>query len=308
MKLKIIEQHAKYVLCINSINSKGDYYRKDDNENDDENDASDANVVNDEVLMIIIVNEPMEHFNNILIQHNVTSLVLCSEFNQPIDYLPINIEKLYMKRLYECHFICEKEDIVTKDKKKNLMQLFSMRCPAIFNHPINNLPIGLKILVITWEYFYFNHSLDYLPAGLEELNIHLEYVDKMLDNLPIGLKTLSIQFNEPTIVLKNLPNGLTDLYIDSYNQNWTCNLTYLPQSIIVLDLGFHFYDSLEHLPANLEELLMHNRYFDIDTFLKPYTLPESLKLFVCYFESNMCQYIKQTYGIQIYFDDEDRYW
>jgi len=297
MNLKIIEQHTKYVLCINSKDGADDA-------------VSDAvsDVISDELLMIILVNEPMEQFNNILIQNNVTSLVLCSEFNQPIDNLPINIEKLYMQRLYGCHFICKENDMVTKDKIKNLMQLFSMRCPAIFNHPINNLSIGLKILVITWEYFYFNHSLDYLPAGLEELHIHLEYVNKMLDNLPNGLKTLSIQFNEPLILLKNLPYGLTDLCIDSYNQKWKCNLADLPQSIIILDLGFHFDDSLEHLPANLKQLSMHNQYFDIDTFLKPYTLPKSLKLFVCYFESNICQYIKQTYDIQIYFDNEDRYW
>ena len=287
MKLKIIEIQCKYILCKNG---------------------------HDELAMLVIVNESLDQFNDILITRDVKSLFLCTAFNHPVNNLPNNIEKLFIKRLYKNYFKYGDYTLsyvlssdLSKQVKK-ILNLPTMIGVSVFNQPLDNLPINLKVLQIYWEYFNFKQSLDYLPAGLKMLGIGLEYPNGMLDNLPNGLKILKIKFNDLSqITLINLPKTLINLKIDTFNTSWSCNFNDLPQSIKHLDLGTHFNGSLEHLPKKLHTLTLFTWHFDYIRYLEPFTIPNSLKLFIGFASNKICRYIKEKYKIKIYLDDEEVY-
>jgi len=103
----------------------------------------------------------------------------CLYFNQPLDNLPVNLNKL-----------------VVGDS---------------FKKPLDFLPFGLKHLELPVGY---NQPLDNLPSGLEYLKIDWCY-DKPLNNLPEGLKILKIFTGLYKYDLLNLPHSLEKLIIPS---------------------------------------------------------------------------------------------
>jgi hypothetical protein len=90
-----------------------------------------------------------------------------SNFNQPLNNLPITIKKIFLG--------------------------------YSFNHPLDNLPSNLELLKLGYN---FNQSLDYLPESLNILILNNNNIS--LNNLPNSLKVLVV-FNVDKIKLDNLP-------------------------------------------------------------------------------------------------------
>lgn len=73
---------------------------------------------------------------------------------------------------------------------------------------IQSLPIELKELYIIIDSNEFNFTLENLPIGLEILIIESETFNKPIDNLPIGLKVLIINSKTFNHTIDNLPPNL----------------------------------------------------------------------------------------------------
>ena len=92
-----------------------------------------------------------------------------------------------------------------------------------FNQPIDNLPVGLKSIILG---NYFDQPVDNLPSGLQNLTIKSNLTHP-IDNLPSGLQSLTFDnyFNQP---IYNLPLGLENLYL---SDNYDKPLNNLPTSV-----------------------------------------------------------------------------
>jgi hypothetical protein len=232
-------------------------------------------------VIFIRTNKPLHYFMDIISKPNIYKIVFSDIFDQPIENVPPNIKCI---------------DIGGTNGNDNYTGLK-------YNHELSNLPITLKQFSI---FLKIDCSLDYLPEGLKSLTIH-ECNEIYLDNLPHSLENLYIvDARKLTKPLLNLPLNLKGL---SFYYGYKFPVSTLPRTLKLLNLGNQA-GSLENLPPNLEVLSIFDRFFDYETYLYPYVLPASIKLFQCYSESNICRYIKEKYGSQItiFFEDEDYYW
>jgi hypothetical protein len=146
-----------------------------------------------------------------------------------------------------------------------------------FSQPIDNLPQGLKTLIMGLSFIQlvdnlpdslenltligsFNNPIDNLPSGLKTLVLG-EFFNQSIENLPKGLKklVLSNNFAKP---IDNLPPNLIYLQFEN-NNNWIGNLNNLPDSIefLFLDINSFNYSKepvLKYLPKSI-------KYFEIIT-------------------------------------------
>jgi hypothetical protein len=125
---------------------------------------------------------------------------------------------------------------------------------------INHLHLNLKELYILAESNNdFNSTIDNLPIGLEILLIQSQDFNQSLDNLPITLKKLIINSDSFTNSLSNLPPNLEYLELTKYSR-------YNIENHI-------FSDNFLNLPHNLTNIkigLMYLQKCNIDLFNKKY--------------------------------------
>lgn len=140
-----------------------------------------------------------------------------------------------------------------------------------FSQPINNLPQGLKTLIMGFSFVEtvdnlpdslenlsltgsFNNPVDNLPSGLKTLILG-EFFNQSINNLPKDLKKLVLA-NNFAKSLDNLPPNLVYLQFEN-NHNWTGNLNKLPDSIefLFLDINSYNYSKepvLNSLPKSIK--------------------------------------------------------
>jgi hypothetical protein len=140
-----------------------------------------------------------------------------------------------------------------------------------FNHPLGNLPRGLKTLFI--ESIRFNHPIPNLPSELEKLELRCSRFNQSVDNLPRGLNELSIisdNFSQP---VDNLPPGLKKLEIHcgAFNQP----IQSLPNSLTIIILQDFFNQPIDNFPASLKYIELSN------LFSHPIPYFPKLKNFFC---------------------------
>ena len=138
-----------------------------------------------------------------------------------------------------------------------------------FNLPLDNLPNGLKSIVIrqlrnttTLQLGNFNQPLckdgkTVLPDGLQELRLETHILSFPIVDFPKNLKKLYLDIN-CYYNLENLPDGLEELTIFNRNQiPENCSLDNLPSSLKMLKVGGCNWDkSFDYLPVNLEKLFI----------------------------------------------------
>ena len=66
-----------------------------------------------------------------------------------------------------------------------------------FNQPIDNLPVGLKSIILG---NYFDQPVDNLPSGLQNLSFGWNF-NQPIDNLPSGLQSIDFSNNYSCILV-----------------------------------------------------------------------------------------------------------
>jgi len=130
-----------------------------------------------------------------------------------------------------------------------------------FNHSLDNLPIGLKELVLNSR---FNQPLDYLPHGLEILKFQTGSIfTHYLNNLPNTLKILEIPllYNQE---INNLPECLQELRIGVKIMK-NDDVCYLPEGFdyCANDTIIFFDKKIKNLPKNLKKVFVFDEYMHI---------------------------------------------
>lgn len=173
-------------------------------------------------------------------------IILNLNFNQSVDNLPSNLIHLLLIPSEE--YI--PEQIITDDNNYNnydnyLSYLnFNKTClydNCIINLSINNLPIGLKSLILLNK---FNNSLDNLSNTLELLIVG-NYFDLSFDYLPNSLKILG------------------------FGNKFNGSLNNLPSSIEILIIGSKLSNKIEIFPYNLKKIIFNDDYIHELTNLDP---------------------------------------
>ncbi len=125
---------------------------------------------------------------------NLKALLIDDRYTFPMDNLPTGLEKLRFSPL-------KHHDASGEDYKN------------YFNHELNNLPTGLKILETPITY---NKQLSYLPAGLITLVIkgygEEGYSQELNGILPNGLKNLVLDLSHYNLPLTGLPDSVEHIY------------------------------------------------------------------------------------------------
>lgn len=149
-----------------------------------------------------------------------------------------------------------------------------------FNHPLGELPLGLKRVTLGNQ---FNQPLDLLPLGqTHQLPLGLTHLtlghnfNQTLDSLPPSLTHLSlnVRFNQR---LDHLPPRLCQLTFH-YHSCFNHRLDRLPSSLTHLKLGCHFQQPLEALPVSLRHLEVNGEKYDQPLEHLPASL-ESFRMF-----------------------------
>ena len=94
------------------------------------------------------------------------------EFNKTIEYLPENVTIILLNDQYN--------------------QVEDIRFGSDFNHSIDNLPNGLKLVQFG---AHFNQSIDNLPDSVEVIRIN-QFYDCKINKLPKSLKLFNIYTND----------------------------------------------------------------------------------------------------------------
>jgi hypothetical protein len=140
-----------------------------------------------------------------------------------------------------------------------------------FSQPINNLPLGLKTLIMGYN---FNEHIDNLPDSLENLILTGSF-NSPVDNLPTGLKTLVLgeKFNQ---YIKNLPYRLKKLVLSN---NFAKSLDNLPPNLIYLQFvnNNNWVGNLNNLPNSIEFLLLDINSFNYSKENVLNNLPNSIR-------------------------------
>lgn len=191
------------------------------------------------------------------------TLYPASDFDQPINNLPINLKTL-------CLF--------TNNFSHNLDFLPESLETLVFNNTnaidtnkityFNNLPINLKELIL--DITRFNSPLDQLPDNLEKLTITSGICLTKLDKLPRNLKTLKLDggvFGE----LDNLPDLLEELifkYVKFGLNHWQyiLKIDSLPSSLKTITL----------IESRIE--IIKSSFFDVESssIIKPFSISNSV--------------------------------
>jgi len=219
-----------------------------------------------------LANDPHDYFEH-------------SNFNKPIDHLPMNLQELYLIDLDEFNSSLDNlpeglrilELSGLSDFDQNLdylpesLQVLKLIKLTSFNRPLDNLPDNLETLICS-ELYEFSYTLDFLPKGLTKLDIVYLNIDR-LNNLPRNLKEIKISveneidINNLPMVKKcvlgfgiysfdNLPCSITNLKIHITQDDTLDNL---PTSVKKMVLVFGYMaDTIKSLPHGVEELVLVN--------------------------------------------------
>jgi hypothetical protein len=116
-------------------------------------------------------------------------------------------------------------------------------CLVNYNHPLDNLPKSVRVLILEsrptspnhsllspslyQSYFEYSHSLDNLPINLSELILKCNFTGN-LDYLPVKLLHLKISNPDSFLTMYNLPTGLLKLKLPyNYKHSLKNNLPHL---------------------------------------------------------------------------------
>jgi hypothetical protein len=173
------------------------------------------------------------------------TIVLNHDFNEPLDYLPPNIKRIYWDNVN-----------------------------YLFDHPLNNLPANLEELDLS-ALMNFNQKLDKLPSRLKKLSIGGNNFQQMLDSLPSSLEQLEIgdKYNQK---LSGLPIGLKTLVIKP-NSVFKQELDNLPNGLENLIMYNYFIPRLDNLPCGLKKLYVESRSVSPDN-LNFDKIPDKLEI------------------------------
>ena len=101
-----------------------------------------------------------------------------------------------------------------------------------YTYPLENLPINLEALQLSFINSDLPYKLDLLPYGLKTL--YITGSNYILENLPGGLKHLLISGNNIHFEINNLPCNLEYLYIEMTNITCDINIGNLPSNLKIL--------------------------------------------------------------------------
>ena len=225
---------------------------------------------------------------NTLIEHGAP--IIDVKFRDGFDDPDFSI-----KQLTQIQHLTFGEDFATKldvnNLPDNLLSLDLSR--SYWNHEVNNLPTSITVLKLGK---YFNYPLQNLPPGLEYLLVGQNFdsdvqplpetLKKLVlfcpfrlfaNRIPANLKELYLSLAQIDVPLNNLPSMLESLVIESLDFNDDFNFTYLtrlkrlsinnarfnqpldgklPESLLELELGFGFKQSVDRLPGGLLKLTL----------------------------------------------------
>ena len=116
-----------------------------------------------------------------------------------------------LEGIEELHFSSDfNKDIFTPENQqyfKNVKRIV-FDDSSRFNHPLDNLPINLEVLIIGSQ---FNQKLDFLPLNLEKLIFYRNGdFQQRLDNLPNKIKYIYLPF-EYDLEISNLPSSVLEV-------------------------------------------------------------------------------------------------
>lgn len=182
---------------------------------------------------------------------SVSNPLQCNDFN--INKLPSNLKYLLIG--FEIYNNAWK-DVDLLNLPPNLEELI---LHGKFNLPLDNLPFGLKKLIIKSK--NFNFPLDNLPASLEYLEIYNESSEFKSISFPENLITLIIKskknITNGNITLSKLPRTIKYLTLDS-NSYSDIEIDEFPENLEILDITTNLHnlamDILPKLPKNLKAI------------------------------------------------------
>jgi hypothetical protein len=138
---------------------------------------------------------PILDENRILVHFGLKKLKLYGKFNQPVDYLPLDIQELTFG--------------------------------SNFNQSVNNLPSKIQKLTFDWD---FNQSVDNLPHNIKYLTFGYKF-NQPIDNLPSGVEELTLGEGFNQSLGCNLPKWLKRLTI---SKNYTKTIIHIPVSVNII--------------------------------------------------------------------------
>lgn len=195
-------------------------------------------IIQHNITKLVLTNKILVQLNSI--PNNITELVLHMDVPYNLDDLPNSLTHLYMYN-YSKNLDCLCDGILT------------LRIGNKFNHPVCNLPSTLEELGLGNE---FNHPVDTLPQNLKMLELGNKF-NFPINNLPSMLQILILgeNFNQS---LDMLPNTITYISI-SWIGRFSHHIKKLPNMLESLHLNNSFANTLCDLSkSKLEEITLGN--------------------------------------------------
>lgn len=159
---------------------------------------NDYDYFNDTTVMNLLKNYKKVQFDNSYnsnidwLPEGITDVNLGMNFNQPLDNLPHTVKRI-------------------RNSKYNNVGLCG------FNQSLDFLPIGLEELIIEFS-IVFNHPINNLPPGLKKLHLYSQEFNNTLNNLPDSLEYIYIRTFDYNNTQK-LPSQLKTIKIVEYRRN-----------------------------------------------------------------------------------------
>lgn len=181
------------------------------------------------------------------------TLILQSEYNEPLDYLPNGLEHLFLGDMFNQEIDNKLPD-----------SLLTLDLGGSFNRNVDHLPPHLTGLRLTGD---FNQSIDHLPNSITKLLLRDAMVQP-IHHFPSELRWLEADFENSNnifiddIICTLFPNTLT--YLDLmglFGTDWNASDIESLPNLKTLILGDDFNSPLSRL-SNCLEYLELSRQFD----------------------------------------------
>jgi len=144
-----------------------------------------------------------------------------------------------------------------------------------FNHPIENLPTGIKKIIFCS--YYYDAPLDNLPHSIETIKLP-KFYDHPVDNLPPSVKEIFFgeYFNQN---LDYLPNNIQNIYFP-FTGRFNRKLLNLPDLLEILVLPRQYSKKLGYIPKNIKKIRVHLSYPYYDELKKLVPKKEILDFYI----------------------------
>jgi hypothetical protein len=191
--------------------------------------AGDVTSLSDNITNLSLHNNLL-NYKTLSLPKYLTKLIISSEFNFPLNNLPVTLEYLHINCI---SFTYDLDNLPLGLNELHLENYSGL---------LENLPSELKILDTGNK---FNNSIDNLPLNLERLILGLEF-NQRLDKLP-GVQYIKIIEERQKLRRKDITVNRS---LNSFNQK----ITYPGLKVLVMVKCINFDQPIDNLPPMLQEL------------------------------------------------------